>query len=78
MKKLLLVALAVLALGSLTLWARPMFVKCPQDGENMMFDHQVGYLGDAVCWYSHYHNDITPDGKMVSVKHDFPIFCSHP
>jgi hypothetical protein len=44
---LMLITLTVIAL------AHPFNVKCPIDGQNMMFDHQVGFGKDAVCWYSH-------------------------
>jgi len=65
----LLVCVA-LALGSLALWAYPFSIKCPIDGEDMYFTHQVGYGRDAVCWYAHNYNDGTH-----TVKHEAYVPC---
>jgi hypothetical protein len=54
-----IVAIELLILLTLTVvaMAHPFTIKCPIDGQSMMFDHQVGFGKDAVCWYSHYGTD---------------------
>lgn len=71
MKKALIVLVAILALASaVKLWARPFTIKCPYDGDSMMFDHQVGIGRDAYCWYSH-----TAYENGRSVKHQAYVSC---
>lgn len=53
--------------------SHPFTIKCPVDGQGMMFDHQVGWGKDAVCWYSHTVND--PQNVYRMVKHDAYIPC---
>ncbi len=70
-----LVAVA-LTLASVALWAHPISIKCPIDGQDMFFDHQVGYGEDAYCWYSHIANVPSPDGSgMVATKHEAYVLC---
>lgn len=68
---LLSVAVMLLLMLAIQVVAHPFTVKCPRDAENMMFDHQVGYGSDAVCWYSH---TTWENGTMV--KHEAYIACN--
>jgi hypothetical protein len=73
MKKSLL-ALCILFLFATELLAgtHPFTVTCPRDGQQMMFDHQVGFGKDSVCWYSHTVFD-SEAGSLV--KHEAHIAC---
>jgi len=75
---LFLLVVAALTAGSLALWAHPVSIKCPIDGDFMTFDHQVGTGDQAVCWYSHtaYVSNPDPDGVgPVAVKHKAYTSC---
>lgn len=76
MVRLVVISAAVLLLLSLVaiaVVAHPYTVKCPRDGNDMYFDHQVGYGKDAVCWYTH---DAYEPGSFQSVKHEAYIQCN--
>jgi len=72
-KKLLVLLIAVLALGSLMLWARPSTILCPLDGETMKFYQQMGSGPDAHCWYS--HKVVTNQPGVISKTHAKDIPC---
>jgi hypothetical protein len=67
------VVMIMLTLVAIHVMAHPWTVKCPRDGEDMTFDHQVGYGKDAVCWYSHNVWDI--EARAI-VKHEAYIACN--
>ncbi len=51
MKRLLLASIALVMVFTLaiTAYAHPYSIKCPRDGQDMYFTHQVGYGKDAYC-----------------------------
>ncbi len=63
-----------LMLASVALWAHPVSISCPIDGEYMFFERQLGYGTDAVCWYSHIHANYEY-GKPATEKHEAYIPC---
>jgi len=77
MIRFVLISVAVMLLLTLVaihVVAHPFTVKCPRDAQDMMFDHQVGYGQDAVCWYSHTVWDNDAGGRMM--KHEAYIPCN--
>lgn len=70
---MLFLAVVALFFAPMNASAHPYSIMCPVDGNTMMFDHQVGYGAQAVCWYSHMGWD---SGSGRSVKHQAYVACN--